>query len=174
MNVSFSPGTIRRSLPTLTHGWKEGSRLPAEGCWGKLLNPTVVGDDASISFGRCLAVALQDARAEIWAWRRGASCNENPKQVALAEVLTPVQSKPYTCSGEPYNVFYYGLFHHFLHNINLKFTHSHHSYLFKNVDQTPIYLTNTVEWVRPDVQWEHMGAARSHTVQVNPSTRLRR
>ena len=52
---------------------KEGSRLPAKGCWGKLLNPTVVGDDASISFGRCLAVALQDARPDIGmeleAWR---------------------------------------------------------------------------------------------------------
>ena len=57
MNVSFLTGDD----PSAT--LKEGSRLPAEGCWGKFLNPTVVGDDASISFGRCLAVALRDARA---------------------------------------------------------------------------------------------------------------
>ena len=45
----------------------------------------------------------------------------------------------HTCSGEPYNVFLFSffLYHHLLNAINLKFTHSHHSYLFKNGGQTP-------------------------------------
>ena len=45
---------------------KERSRWPTEGCWGNLLNPTVVEDDASISLRRCLAGALQKRACRCW------------------------------------------------------------------------------------------------------------
>ena len=44
----------------------ERSRWPTEGCWGNLLNRTVVEDDASISLRRCLAGALQKRACRCW------------------------------------------------------------------------------------------------------------
>ena len=67
MNVSS-----HRGRPVDVADMVEGKiPLPAEGCWGGPLDLTVVGDDASVSSRRCLAVPLQQAHADMGmeAWR---------------------------------------------------------------------------------------------------------